>query len=86
MTRHLAHVSGDTGWMSRASCTRSHIDMFPTDEVGRDHAKAVCEVCPVREPCGEYALNNDIDAGVWGGLSEADRRRIKRELNRKATG
>ncbi len=38
-------------------------------------AKAICAACPVREPCAVYALAHRELHGVWGGLSEADRRR-----------
>jgi WhiB family redox-sensing transcriptional regulator len=54
---------------------------FPADEWSpvRDRrervAKAICAACPVREPCAVYALAHRELHGVWGGLSEADRRR-----------
>ncbi|GIU84260.1 MAG: hypothetical protein KatS3mg008_1035 [Acidimicrobiales bacterium] len=51
---------------------------FPSDGVGVEIAKRVCERCPVREPCLEYALRHRIDHGVWGGTSERQRRRILR--------
>lgn len=38
-------------------------------------AKAICAACPVRQPCGPYALVHRELHGVWGGLSETDRRR-----------
>jgi WhiB family redox-sensing transcriptional regulator len=37
-------------------------------------AKAICAACPVRQPCADYALVHRELYGVWGGLSEADRR------------
>ena len=39
----------------------------------------MCEVCPVRVDCLEYALANRLDYGVWGGTSERERQRILRE-------
>lgn len=72
------YATGDTDWMSRAACTRAHIDMFPTDEIGRDHAVSACAVCSVRERCLDYALTNRVDHGVWGGLSERERRAVLR--------
>lgn len=54
---------------------------FPADEECspvRDRervAKAICAACPVRQPCAVYALAHRELHGVWGGLSEADRRR-----------
>lgn len=41
-------------------------------------AKAVCESCPVREACLRYALETNQEAGVWGGTSEEERRKLRR--------
>ena len=67
----------DTPWMNDGRC-RDHPPevFFPNDGVGVTIAQAVCATCPVREPCLEYALENRIDHGVWGGTSERERRRI----------
>jgi WhiB family redox-sensing transcriptional regulator len=51
---------------------------FPTRGESHLDAVAVCEQCPVREPCLEYALVNRIDHGVWGGKSERARRRLRK--------
>ncbi len=51
---------------------------FPSDGVGVERAKLVCEDCPVSSRCLEYAIENRIDHGVWGGTSERQRRRIIR--------
>ena len=45
-------------------------------ELAREIAKRICADCPVKEPCLEYALEQRIDHGVWGGTSERQRRRI----------
>lgn len=49
---------------------------FPSDGVGVEVAKRICEECPVQSQCLEYAIENRIDHGVWGGTSERQRRRI----------
>jgi len=49
---------------------------FPSDGVGVEKAKRICAECPVKEKCLDYALNNRVDHGVWGGTSERQRRRI----------
>lgn len=61
---------------------RPDIDMFPVDAAGVTEAQAVCAGCPVIDECREYALENRIVHGVWGGLSERARRRLhtKRRL------
>ena len=47
-------------------------------------AKEVCELCGVRAACLEYALSNREKAGVWGGATERERRRIIRQRRRSA--
>jgi len=51
---------------------------FPSDGVGVETARHYCAECPVKHPCLEYALENHIEHGVWGGASERERRRIAR--------
>ncbi|MFP5322465.1 MAG: WhiB family transcriptional regulator [Acidimicrobiia bacterium] len=63
--------------MNDGSC-RNHPPevFFPSDGVGVAVAQRICATCPVRVECLEYALENRIDHGVWGGASERERRRI----------
>jgi len=49
---------------------------FPSDGVGVERAKKLCEGCAAQTPCLEYALVNRVEHGVWGGASERQRRRI----------
>jgi WhiB family transcriptional regulator, redox-sensing transcriptional regulator len=67
----------ETSWMAGGNC-RNHPPtvFFPSDGVGVDRARKICASCPAAEPCLEYALDNRIDHGVWGGTSERERRRI----------
>jgi WhiB family redox-sensing transcriptional regulator len=51
---------------------------FPSDGIGVQVAQRICSECPVKGPCLEYALDNKVDHGVWGGTSERERRRILR--------
>ncbi len=64
-------------WMSDGNC-RLHppATFFPSDGVGVDKARKICRDCPVMARCLEYALEERIDHGVWGGCSERERRRI----------
>jgi WhiB family redox-sensing transcriptional regulator len=67
----------DTNWMARGTCRyEPPATFFPSDGVGVEYAKRICATCPVREQCLEYALDNRIDHGVWGGTSERQRRRL----------
>ena len=67
----------DTAWMAEGNC-RLHppATFFPSDGVGVDKARKICRDCPVTSRCLEYALEERIDHGVWGGCSERERRRI----------
>ena len=57
---------------------------FPiTDDEARP-AKAVCSTCPVRLECLEYAIATRQDDGVWGGLDEAERKRLRRRRQQAA--
>jgi WhiB family redox-sensing transcriptional regulator len=72
-------------WMTAAACTGVDPDLFfPARGASTDDAKAVCRSCPVRLQCLEYALANGEKCGVWGGLSERERRRIRRDRRRTA--
>jgi len=69
-----------TRWMQRARCREVPPNtFFPSDGLGVEVAKTVCDGCTVTEPCLEYALEQRIEHGVWGGCSERQRRRIRRE-------
>lgn len=67
----------DSAWMADGNC-RLHppATFFPSDGVGVDKARKICRDCPVMGRCLEYALEERIDHGVWGGCSERERRRI----------
>jgi WhiB family redox-sensing transcriptional regulator len=70
--------------MARGNCRyEPPSTFFPSDGVGVEAAKRLCETCSVKEQCLEYALENRIDHGVWGGTSERQRRRIlkKRKIS-----
>lgn len=66
-----------TAWMGQGNCRNYPPGVFfPSDGVGVDRARRICASCPVSESCLEYALEQRIDHGVWGGCSERERRRI----------
>lgn len=72
------------GWRLDAACRHVDPDLFfPTGTArsAADHieaAKAVCQSCAVRVPCLEYALSSHQDAGIWGGTSEEERRKLRK--------
>lgn len=64
-------------WRADASCQfEPPATFFPTDGVGVEVAKRICETCVVKKPCLEYAIATRTDHGVWGGTSERERTRI----------
>lgn len=69
----------DTKWMDEGRCRDlDPATFFPSDGAGVETARRICEECPVRATCLEFALVNRVDHGVWGGASERERRRILR--------
>lgn len=71
----------DDDWQDRGLCAEVDPDLFFPEKGGSvREAKRVCARCPVRVECLEEALANDERFGVWGGLSETDRRRLRRRV------
>ena len=67
-------------WQDRALCAQTDPEAFFPEKGGSTReAKRVCRGCEVRAECLDYALGNDERFGIWGGLSERERRRIKRQ-------
>ncbi|MBW3602015.1 MAG: WhiB family transcriptional regulator [Actinobacteria bacterium] len=66
-------------WASRAKCLDAEPDTFFPEKGGSTReAKRICAQCEVRNECLEYALANEERFGIWGGLSERERRKLKR--------
>ena len=66
-------------WQTDALCAQTDPEAFFPEKGGstRD-AKRICTTCEVKAQCLEYALQNDERFGIWGGLSERERRRLRR--------
>ena len=68
-------------WQERALCAQTDPEAFFPEKGGSTReAKKVCVSCEVRAECLEYALENDERFGIWGGLSERERRKLKRRV------
>jgi WhiB family redox-sensing transcriptional regulator len=82
--------SGD--WRNGANCLNTDPELFfPAGNTGPakdqiEKAKEVCHGCDVQEQCLQYALETSQNDGVWGGLSEDERRALKRRANRNRRG
>jgi WhiB family redox-sensing transcriptional regulator len=74
-------------WRTKGSCRGSDSMIFypPSDDDSLAvTAKEICSACPVRKPCLEFALSTREKHGVWGGLTERERRRVLRQRRRSA--
>lgn len=70
----------ERSWQDYANCLGVDPDLFfPERGASTREAKEVCRGCVVREDCLEYALQNGEKFGIWGGMSERERRRIRRQ-------
>ncbi len=66
-------------WQERALCAQTDPEAFFPEKGGSTReAKRICSGCEVRAECLEYALAQDERFGIWGGLSERERRRLRR--------
>ena len=66
-------------WAPDARCLQADPDTFFPEKGGSTReAKRICQQCGVRSECLAYALENDERFGIWGGLSERERRKLKR--------
>jgi hypothetical protein len=73
----VPHAGHPGPWAERAACRDSDTALFfAADEISLAIARRLCRSCPVRGQCAAYALASPDVTGVWGGLTEADRRRI----------
>jgi len=78
-------------WQDRAACRGMDGRLFfaldhearPERQIREARAKAVCQQCPVRVQCLDYALENSIRHGIWGGLNEEERARERRRRARR---
>ena len=72
--------AGEAAWRLDALCAETDPEAFFPEKGGSTReAKRVCTGCSVRTECLEFALANDERFGIWGGLSERERRRVRLE-------
>ena len=74
-----AEETNSLSWQADAVCAQTDPEAFFPEKGGstRD-AKRICSGCDVKQQCLEYALANDERFGIWGGLSERERRKLKK--------
>ena len=70
----------DLAWQDLANCRGADPDLFfPERGASTRTAKSICRGCSVQAECLEFAIVSSEKFGIWGGLSERDRRKIRRE-------
>jgi WhiB family redox-sensing transcriptional regulator len=83
-------MRSDEAWHIRASCRGPQAEVFfppphaerKEERLDRENAaKAICDTCPVRRPCLDYAIRIREPHGIWGGLNELERKQL---LDRRA--
>lgn len=71
-------ASGDREWQTWAKCRTADPEELFVEGAAQNRAKALCDGCPVRTECLAHALDNRIEHGVWGGMTERERRSLLR--------
>lgn len=86
VVRHAGFDGFETlQWQEDALCNQTDPEAFFPEKGGSTReAKKVCNGCEVAEKCLEYAMSNDERFGIWGGLSERERRKLKKKREEEA--
>jgi WhiB family redox-sensing transcriptional regulator len=72
-------------WRELAACRGTDLEVFFPERGGSaGPARQACAACPVRQPCLDYAISNRIVHGIWGGLTERERRALQSRWVRAA--
>ncbi|WP_165777498.1 WhiB family transcriptional regulator [Amycolatopsis antarctica] len=75
----LFDMAEEPDWQERALCAQTDPEAFFPEKGGSTReAKRICQGCEVKDDCLEYALAHDERFGIWGGLSERERRKLKK--------
>lgn len=73
----------DTDWHANGLCSQTDPEAFFPEKGGSTReAKKVCKGCDVRPECLEEAMQSEDRFGIWGGLSERERRRLNKDIER----
>ena len=71
-------------WRALGACSRTDPDLwFAVGAMEHKQAKRICRECPVQGQCLAYAMDAPVDHGIWGGLTERERRRFRRQAGAK---
>lgn len=77
----------DDEWMVEGTCTTTDPEMFFSQQAPEIRAAVkICSECPVRVLCANYAINTNQEYGVWGGLTEVDRKQLRGKRSQSRAG
>lgn len=75
----MPHPVTDQDWRAQGRCAGEDPNLwFAVGALEHKMAKRLCRGCPVRYDCLAYAMEHPVDHGIWGGLTERERRRLRR--------
>ena len=75
----------DLDWQLDGLCTQTDPDLFfPVNAAQQKAATKICAECPVRILCANFAIQTNQEFGVWGGLTEEDRKQLRSKKNSRA--
>jgi len=84
--RRALETGDNLAWQDDANCKGANADLFfPERGASTRSAKAICRECHVRAECLEFAIVTGEKFGIWGGMSERERRRVRRDRQVAAT-
>jgi WhiB family redox-sensing transcriptional regulator len=72
-------TEGDRAWVAKALCTATDPDELFVRGAAQRKAAIICRHCPVVQQCAADALDNQVEYGIWGGLTERQRRALLKE-------
>ncbi len=78
MAVSVTSLPDPAAWTARSACRDADPDELFVTGAAQNKAKVVCRGCPVRTECLSDALDNRVEFGVWGGMTERERRALLR--------
>jgi WhiB family transcriptional regulator, redox-sensing transcriptional regulator len=76
---HAVDAEDRLAWVSKALCRATDPDELFVQGTAQRQAAVICRHCPVMQECGADALDNKVEFGVWGGMTERQRRALLKQ-------
>jgi WhiB family transcriptional regulator, redox-sensing transcriptional regulator len=71
--------AADRAWVMKALCTETDPEALFVPGAAQRKAAVICRHCPVMQECGAEALDNKVEFGIWGGMTERQRRALLKQ-------